>query len=715
MSIIQEKKYPYFLRGTKRLIVFPILLIISLHSTQSAVAQKQLSYRKAKAKLVKTLNASSTGDLFAANVNWFYKSACDSLIKTRIKVGGKPIKKILTRLFTVCNEKIKSGKINTLRIPSLNQNFLFTLNAYKDESIFELYRSINLTQIRILYSVFFGLEPGYRIQTFLGLREMANDPYLIASRIELPQYAAYKDSLIFILANGAPEILVAKLNEKDTLYTDMVSRSNRKSVNAISRLRMDPEFDRLKFFGMALLNNSITKQDIDSLLLVPAGYYHAFTTEIVRLHNSSNEEENEYLKVPLVEQNRQLANHYFIKSINDLHELPGNIRFKAVEPLAALELYLILVADNGELVIGGSSALYTSSFLYVFNEFIKKLKTEGAEKFLDRIGYYQFNQFLSNISDYGLVEELVANIEEQKMGGLLLKYLSRFSNKKLTDNEIILRSMTAAQILYEVNDHPKISRIVLAGIEDMMARPQQKNYLMYQRMYSGLRDILLDKDAFDSEAAYDKLQVERLQHKGMIVQACFFYDDDDGEASFNNSVASYSKTVWQKEDLGNYVLFSSVTGHPMKVYMNKPNTTIGYDAAQNEMLDQIKRKGYVVSSFVHRGHSYYLSESIKKMSSSGELVFLGSCGGYNQVLKIFELNPDANIISTRGVGSTIINDPLLGKINTLLVKDNDINWDDLWKKLEVSFRSEYAQDLFTSYVAPNRYIGVKFIRKVLEY
>ncbi|MBK6636094.1 MAG: hypothetical protein IPG38_19085 [Chitinophagaceae bacterium] len=113
--------------------------------------------------------------------------------------------------------------------------------------------------------------------------------------------------------------------------------------------------------------------------------------------------------------------------------------------------------------------------------------------------------------------------------------------------------------------------------------------------------------------------------------------------------------------------------------MNKPKTVPGCDSAQNEMLLAIEQAGFEVTSVYPQGHGYHLSQSLKKMTASSQFVFLGSCG-YNQVLKIFQLNPDVNIITTRSVDSKIINDPLLIKINNDLVYNKDIVWDDLWKE-----------------------------------
>jgi hypothetical protein len=149
--------------------------------------------------------------------------------------------------------------------------------------------------------------------------------------------------------------------------------------------------------------------------------------------------------------------------------------------------------------------------------------------------------------------------------------------------------------------------------------------------------------------------------------------------------------------------------------MNKPKTKIGCDAAQDEMLQAIEQEGLEISTYIHRGHSYHLLNSLKKIKPSAQFVFLGSCGGYTRVLKVFELNPDVNIISTRNVGSKFINDPLLGKINQHIVQNKDIVWDEVWKEFEAKFQSKQTKELFGAYLPPNKYIGVKFIRKVFNY
>jgi hypothetical protein len=692
--------------------VIHFFLIVQL---SAFTALSQDNYASSKTRLVKTLKTRFIDKSYTQNIDRFYSTTCDSLIKKKVTIDNKPIKDILVRLFDVCNNKINAKAVNSLRIPSINQDFLSTLKTYNKASIVNLYRNINVTKSNILQYAFDGLLLGDSIKTINGLREMLYDPYYISSRIQLPQYVAYKDTLLYTLANGAPDILIRKLAAMDTFYTRLVSNSNRVSVKAVAQLKMDEYYEKSMPFGLAIYENRITIDEIKKLTLVPQDYYHAFVKEAIRLNVSGDPEVHNFLKQPIADQNRKIANHYFIKAINDLHESPDNLRFVSINTLPLNDLYFLLVAGRNELVIGGSDALYTSSFLYVFKKFLKEADKEGLDKFFEEIGYYQFDEFISNISDYGLVDELVNNLNEEKVASLFGKYLASLPNKQLADNEIILDAMTMAEVLYETRHHEAIKNALLGEIGKIQKLPRLQNSFMYQRMYGGFADILLDKNEYNSDNSYDVLQVQRLQRQDNIVQACFFYDDDDAASSFASSTSSYDGKLWDKKDLGNYIVFNSRSGNKMRVYMNKPNTKQGSDSSQDEMLIAIEREGYEVTSFIHRGHSYHLMQSLRKMTTSSQFVFLGSCGGYSQVLKVFELNPDVNIIATRSVGSKLINDPLLDRINTDMVNNKDINWDVLWKEFNTKFQSKQTKDLFSAYIPPNKYIGMKFIRKVFNY
>jgi hypothetical protein len=700
----------------RQLILTCLISAILISSFSIGYAGEKSPFEKTRVSLVKSLKIAYVDNAYTASIDHFYFKTCDSLIKKKFKLDNKPVKDILLKLFEVSNNSIDYTNINSLNIPALNNNFLLTLKRYKNGvPLNDLYIHMNLFLSKILASVFEGYSVGDSIKNINGLRELYVEPYFISSRIELAPYLPNRDTLLYLLANVAPVILSKKINDNNAFYTALVEQSNHISVKAVSQVKADIYFEKILPFGLAIQQNSITAEDIKKLTMIPQDYYHAFAQEAVRLYTDKDPEVNNFLKQPISELNVKFGNYYFIKQINDLHESPDNVRFKVLESLPALDLYFIMLAGNYDLVADGSSALYTSSFLYVYKKFLKETEKEGLNKFFDDIGYYQFDTFLSNVSDYGLVDDLAGNLNEEKFADFLGNYLERLPNKQLADNEIILDAMTMAEILYEIRNHPGLKSNLLLRLEKIEKQAPMQDYFLYKRMYSVLKDILQDKYKYETDVSYDVLKIKRFQTHSPIVQVCFYYDDEDAVSSFNSSNATYDNKMWEKKDQGSYIILTSKMGNKMKVYMNKPNTKEGSDSAQNQMLRDIEKDGYTISSFIHRGHSYHLSQSLKKITSSAQFVFLGSCGGYKQVLKLFQLNPDVNIISTRSVGSKQINDPLLMRINADIVNNKDIEWNLLWPEFDKKFQSKLTKDLFTAYIPPNKYIGIKFMRKVFNY
>jgi len=694
------------------------VLLLTLLIPFTSSSEDKNAYAKMKSALVKTLKTTYIDNAYIQNIDHFYSTTCDSLVKKKLKIDNRPIKDILTKLFEVSRNNLDSGSITSLGIPSLNANFLSTLKVYKKGSITNLYMGINYVESNIMASVFEGLFVADTIMDIVSLREMFYEPYFISSRIEFAKYESYRDTLLYELANVAPIILCNKLNNNDTFYTSLVNKSNKITVKAVSQVKIDTYYDKLLPFSLAILQNRNTAEEVKKLTLVPQDYYHAFVEEAIMLHISPEPEISSFLHQPITALNKKFGNYYFIKQINDLHESPDNIRFEVVNTLSAKELYFLMLAGSYDLVQEGSSALYTSSFLYLYKKFLKeagKTGKDGINNFFEEINYYQFDKFISNVSDYGLVADLVNNLNEEKITQYLVKYLNNLPNKQLSDNDIILDAMTMAEILYEIRNRQGLKDNLIEQISSIEKQPKVKNQLIYQRIFKVYKDMLMDKYKNETDYTYDVLKVSNLKINNEIVQVSFFYDDEDAISSFSSSLTTYDVKMWDKRDMENYVVFSSKKGNKVKVFMNKPNTKGGCDSAQNEMLQAIYKEGYQITSFIHRGHSYHLPQSLKKITPSCQFAFLGSCGGYKQVLKVFQLNPNAHIIASRSVGSKIINDPLLEKINTDIVNNKDIKWEAFWQQAGSEFQSKLAKDLFAGYTAPNKYVGIKFIRKVYNY
>jgi hypothetical protein len=667
----------------------------------------QLNYAAEKEKLYKRLTERSIGPSYAREVDHFYKQVCDSLVNAKVSVDGDPIETILIRLFGNTQNELDRRTISKLRVPSVNTFFLDLLKTYKKESIRPILREMGINRTRILANAFIGLPIGDTLSTAANAREMAASPQQIPKKIYDPRYVNLRDTILYYFVNEEPELFIKELKSNPQMQ-QFADASTRPYVKAVANLRDQNNLNKLLPFGMAILEGRITTDSVMLLASKPANYIAAYTDEVIRLQTSEDPMVRDYLNGYLDGINKELAK-MFVEPINQLHESTAKERFFVLNSLSAQDLYFI--------ILGGEAVFYTSSFMYTFNQFITRVEKEGLEAFFNRIGYYKFGEFLSISAGYGMTGTLVKKMDEEKFGNMLARYISKNVNSKQVDRDLILSGMTISEILFDMKGYPKAKDIVMASLDENKIRQQHEDILVL-RMYAGFKDILEDSmqgKLKEIEAMYEVMQVDRLKNRDTIVQVGLFYDDEDGVTSFSNYLSFFPAKEWTKEDKGNYIVFRSNSGNPMFIYLNKVNTAAGDAAAQDEMLKSIADAGLNITYFTHRGHSYHLHKSIKRLPESAELVYLGSCGGYNEVLKVFQSNPDAHIISTRNIGSKYINDPVLSRINNDAVANKDINWVTLWSDFDKSFKAKNTKELFSAYIPPNKYIGIMFIREVFNF
>ena len=77
-------------------------------------------------------------------------------------------------------------------------------------------------------------------------------------------------------------------------------------------------------------------------------------------------------------------------------------------------------------------------------------KKGGLKNFLNGIDYYQFGQFVTNVSVYGLVDNLVEKLHPEKFAELMGNNFTKVLSTHLTDNEVIINAMTISEILHEI-------------------------------------------------------------------------------------------------------------------------------------------------------------------------------------------------------------------------------------------------------------------------
>jgi hypothetical protein len=205
--------------------------------------------------------------------------------------------------------------------------------------------------------------------------------------------------------------------------------------------------------------------------------------------------------------------------------------------------------------------------------------------------------------------------------------------------------------------------------------------------------------------------------RDLCVERHFFYDDEDGIHSFESFLSGYQRDpAWKLEEHETWVrlLGSGPTGRRIEIFANVPiDSHLPANRAREEeaqrrqqtIAAELDRRGLTAAILVHRGHSFWVGRTMKQITPAARLVILGSCGGSTEVHGVIEASHEAQVIATRGVGETEINDHILKAMNDRLLEGGrSIEWKTFWKELNGSRAG------FRDYIAPHQDTSTVFLR-----
>jgi hypothetical protein len=198
----------------------------------------------------------------------------------------------------------------------------------------------------------------------------------------------------------------------------------------------------------------------------------------------------------------------------------------------------------------------------------------------------------------------------------------------------------------------------------------------------------------------------------LSVERHFFYDDEDGVESFASFRGVYERDpAWKIEERDGFVQISAEGpgGRRIEIFANIPiNSRLPVNAGktdeayrrQQAISAALDARGLVPAFLVHRGHSFHVEKSIRWVTSAAKLVFLGSCGGVVNVHSVIERSRDAQVIATRGIGTTELNDAILKSLNDWLLRgDASIDWAAFWQAQKAQHGHH---PMFRDYFAPHQ-------------
>lgn len=397
----------------------------------------------------------------------------------------------------------------------------------------------------------------------------------------------------------------------------------------------------------------------------------------------------------------------YINEINALHDVSNEkVRFKILDPLNAEELYYLAVL--------GEEEIYTSSFVNgVYPRIFQRMKQPGSDSLMQLVHYDFYKKFIKMSAAYNTLDDFLKRMTKAASEKLMRNFVDGLEKTQTLEDAVDVADSYAS--IY----NKETRKLILNEVQHNLAAVEKQGSQKGKVIYRLLNTIFLSMDTANkidvtATLGIDPIYfmpVKELQNEsGRIIMQQFSYGDKDAVNYFAAFLSRFSNGNWKIIRKPNWVEINSVRGTPITIYANLPlDETKELDTqAQDSLINYMYEKEIEPTIVIHRGHSYYLQETIDRLPSSAKVVLLGSCGGYQKLNDILKICPSAHIISSKQVAAGVLNQGLIDAISERLRQGKDLNWEELWKTLQGRFTGGYKEK-FDDYIPPQKNLGAIFI------
>ena len=534
-------------------------------------------------------------------------------------------------------------------------------------------------------------------------------PDQVLFRIEPYLQASFADSLIIAAAHHFPSSFYNYAAAASTPIGKKIRSIDDTLVKLIIRIA-DESSGRLIFpFLHSILKGRISVDSIKSTATDNLAYYRLLVKTQIQFMDDMLAKDTPILFEEMGLMIKRKAEEIFINEINALHDEPEAIRFKIVEPLGAAELYYIIVT--------GEDVIYTSSYTGVYSRMMGRMQKRGGDALLMDVRFDRFKKFIRMAAAYNKLDLFLSSMPTEN-AQLLVKGFVRGLEKNLN-----LEDAVDVADSYGSISNAAIRNLVKVEIENNLEQQQSLGNGRGVAIYDILK--LLFMSASDSSQLLSQkygippvytLPLTNLSDSaGRIVQQVFFYGDKDGKESFANFMSMFrGKKEWKIVQEENWVEIMSLVGRPVWIFANLPlDNSMGDDPdakAQALLIGYLRAQGLQPTIVIHRGHSYHLKYTVNQLPASAKIIVLGSCGSFQNLNTVLNICPEAHIVSSKEVGTKLVNEPVLRMINESVRLGQGVDWISIWHQLEKQFNTGIAKERFDNYIPPHKNLGALFIK-----
>jgi hypothetical protein len=543
----------------------------------------------------------------------------------------------------------------------------------------------------------------------LVLKQCQRDPVHCLRILTKYPNNSYADSLIIVAAFRDQEELYNYASGNNALAKKIQSVDH-PLVKTISRMAA-MKTGRMYFpFLDDLYKGKLSMDSITPLLKKDStGEYYSLLVR-TRINYAARMEQRDtpMAEQALINKLKSKALELYINEINALHDENNlNIRFRRLEGLSPEELYYIAVL--------GEEEIYTSSFVSgVYPRIIQRLGKNAKSDSLLRLVHNDFyKKFIKMCAAYNTLDPFLDRMDKSTAETVMKSFVSNLQSTRTLEDAVDVADSYGS--IY----NKKLRNLILDQVALELDNSRQQHNRRGQTIYHLLNTIFRSMDSSAKVDVSATLGINPIYYmpdqllkdsSGRVVMQQFFYGDKDGTTVYNAFIARFNNANWKIIRKPFWTEVRSVKGAPVSIYSNLPlDEKKDLDAAsQDSLINYLSDNDIEPSIVIHRGHSYYLKSTIAKLSPSARVILLGSCGGYQMLNDVLQICPGAHIISSKQVGTGIINQGMINVISENVRQGKDLNWPAIWSNLESRF-SGSAKEKFDDYVPPYKNLGAIFI------
>ena len=546
------------------------------------------------------------------------------------------------------------------------------------------------------------------VKKLIYLKKVELNPNNIIAGIDAFMNEPFADSLISIAAVKIPLQVYTYSQATKTTASKVIRRSKDPKVQILVQLSDILNGTLYLPFLDELLNKRLSIDDVKAVADNELQYYRLLVKTQTSYFMRMNTGDTPMLAKELFDMLERKATDAFVNVMNELHDSPDPVRMRVSDPLTSEEIYYLLVTTE--------EVIYTSTYTKLYDRMMTRFSNRRGDSLLMSVHFDKFKKFIKMAANYNRLDDFLKSMPEVRGNQLMYAFVNGLQKTNSLEDAVDVAdsygSITDVKLQGFLMDQVKMNYETSLKNQD---RRGEVIYNILQTLFRSSLDSTLDLSVALGIPPVYKVDYKTIADStGKVVQQVFFYGDEDGVTSFRSFMGLFNgKPEWSVKVEPEWVTISSTKGIPYTIYANRP---LDYkqdldQQAQEHLIEYLKKNKINPTFVVHRGHSYHLKYTIQQMMPSSRIVMLGSCGGYQNLAKILNVNEDAHIISTKQVGSFSVNEPILRAINDKIRNGNNIEWIPLWQQITTAVKGDgRASELLKDYVPPHKNLGAIFIK-----